>query len=207
MIKNIGIVFVLAVGLGAGVGVLASGDPVRGKEISQPCVACHGADGNSAANIYPKIAGQHHRYLAEQLKLYRAGVKGGRQGANAAIMYGMSANLSDQDIEDLAAYYESQKTSKGEAAKEFVKLGEALYRGGDLQAGIPACASCHGPRGLGNALARFPKLSGQHAAYTSAQLHAYASGDRKGRGIMHVIAHRMTDEQIKAVSEYVAGLH
>lgn len=185
---------------------LLPGDATRGLEKSQTCVACHGTDGNSVIPNYPKIAGQHAGYIIQSLKQYREGPGGERDNP---IMYGMAAGLSDQDILDLAAYYSSQKITMGEADPALVALGEKIYRGGNLDANVPACIACHGPRGEGNYAANFPSLSGQNAAYVAEQLHAFRSGTRKG-GVNDMMAHvveRMSEDEIEAVASYVSGLH
>jgi cytochrome c553 len=185
---------------------LLPGDAQRGLAKSQTCVACHGNDGNSVIPDYPKIAGQHAGYIVESLHEYREGPGGERDNP---IMYGMVANLSDQDILDLAAYYSEQKITLGEADPALVTLGERIYRGGNVEANVPACIACHGPRGEGNAAANFPALSGQNAGYIAAQLHAFRNGTRKG-GVNDMMAHvveRMSEEEIKAVASYVSGLH
>ena len=183
-----------------------AGDPDAGKTKSQPCAACHNADGNSINPIWPKLAGQHAGYLSKQLMEFRKGAEGKR---NNPVMYPMAMGLTDQDIHDLAAYFASQKTTEGKASSDLVALGEKIYRGGNLETGVTACVSCHGPHGMGNAAANFPRLSYQHAAYTEQQLKSFKQGTRNNspNGMMHDIAKRMTDEEIAAVSSYVEGLH
>lgn len=167
------------------------------------CVACHGADGNSPADIYPKIAGQHADYLVKQLKEFKTGTR------DNAIMLGMSATLSDQDMEDLAAYYESQTTTPQTVSPDFVDAGRKLYMGGDLQRGIPACTACHGPRGNGLALANFPKISSQHPAYLKAQLESFRSKARNNdqNGMMADVAAKLSDADIELLSQYISALH
>lgn len=186
--------------------LFALGDPNKGKVLSEPCAACHNADGNSAAGIYPKIAGQHEQYLIKVLKDYRAGEDGKRYEPTMA---GMTASLSDQDIEDLAAYFSKQKMSPGATPESLLTLGQAIYRGGNITSGVPACIACHGPVGTGNDLASFPRLSGQHAEYIANALKSYKEGKRKGNtaDIMHDVVKHMTNEEIEAVSSYVSGLH
>jgi cytochrome c553 len=185
---------------------LATGNPDLGREKSQVCGACHGVDGNSTVPIWPKIAGQSEKYLEHELVEFRKGEKGTRFEAS---MYGMTQNLSDQDIADLAAYFAKQKPTPGAVKANFVALGEKLYRGGNLKTGVPACSACHGPKGEGNELALYPRLSGQNADYTMDQLKKFKSGTRSddANGIMRDIAKMMTDEEIQAVSSYVSGLH
>ncbi len=181
------------------------GNAQAGKDKTQTCVACHGNDGNSTVPNWPKIAGQYENYLVKQLKDYRAGEKGPRFEAS---MYGMVANLSDQDIADLAAFYAGQTQTMGKAQNAYVALGQRIYRGGNVQTGVTACLACHGPEGKGNEPARFPKLAGQHAIYIENQLIAFRDGKRKNspNEMMESISHRMSDEEIKAVSSYIEGL-
>lgn len=181
---------------------LATGIP----EKSQICATCHGVDGNSTVGLWPKLAGQHENYLIKELMNFKAMDKGGR---NDPTMVGMVQNLSEQDIHELAAYYAKQKETPGSAKAELVSLGERIYRGGNLKTGVSACIACHGPTGNGNALANYPKLGGQQAEYTMAELKKFRAGARSNdpNSIMRDIAKRMTDEEIQAVSEYVSGLH
>jgi cytochrome c553 len=181
------------------------GNIEAGKGKTQTCVACHGPDGNSTVPNWPKIAGQYENYLVKQLREFRLGEKGPRYEPS---MYGMVANLSDQDIADLAAYYASEKQTLGKANSALVEVGQRIYRGGNLKTGVTACLACHGPEGLGNDAANFPKLSGQHATYIDLQLHAFRDGKRKNspNGMMESISHRLNDDEIKAVSSYIEGL-
>ncbi len=179
-----------------------TGDAVAGKQKSATCVACHMADGNSVNPQWPKIAGQSRQYIVKQLKLFKDKVR-----VNP-LMNPQAISLSDQDMQDLGAYFESQKPSKATASKEHVALGEKIYRGGNPATGVPACLSCHGPNGVGNPAAGFPRLSHQHSAYTEQRLKAYRKGTNyPGAEIMAGVAKQMTDSQIKAVSEYIQGLH
>jgi len=206
--KNIGLLICLF--LGFNTTALAQGDVESGKAKSVTCAACHGTDGNSAIPMNPKLAGQHENYLVKQLTEFKlASQTGGQEGRNNAVMNGMSAALSEQDIQDLAAYFSAQEPTKGEASEEFVELGNKLYLGGDLDRGITACIACHGPRGNGTSLSGFPDISGQHAEYIASQLKMFRSGDRANslNGMMGDIAKRMTDKDIEAISSYVAGLH
>ncbi|MGD9592399.1 MAG: cytochrome c [Candidatus Berkiella sp.] len=181
------------------------GSPEAGKDKTQTCVACHGTDGNSTVPNWPKIAGQHELYLVKELKDFRAGEKGPRYEAS---MYGMVANLTDQDIADLASFYASQKQTMGKAQNAYVALGQRIYRGGNVQTGVTACLARHGPEGQGNDAANFPKLAGQHAVYIENQLIAFRDGKRKNSPIemMESISHRMSNDEIKAVSSYIEGL-
>lgn len=173
---------------------------------TQTCVACHNADGNSTVPNWPKLAGQYDNYLIKQLKDYRLGDKGPRFESS---MYAMAATLTDQDIAELAAFYAQQTMTPGKAKQEFVALGEKIYRGGNVQTGVTACLACHGPDGKGNEAAKFPHLAGQHSLYIENQLHAFRDGKRKNSPgeMMESISHRMSEEEIKAVSSYIEGLH
>ena len=191
--------------------VLARGDVEAGKTKSAPCAACHGVDGNSANPEWPKLAGQGAPYIFAQLRLFKNGER------KNALMSPMAAALSEQDMHDLAAYYESQTTTPEAADPDVVELGEAIYRGGIIEKGVAACTGCHSPTGAGNPAAKFPKLSGQHAKYTEIQLKAYRAEDLHGHQegqretanakIMVKVAERLTDEEIRAVAQYTAGLH
>ena len=186
------------------------GDPEAGKAKNAICAACHGVDGNSALDINPKIAGQHANYLYKQLSEFKlASQTGGKEGRNNAVMNGMAAALSEEDMKDLAAYFSSQDMKAGETPEEYVLPGGALYRGGDEERGITSCISCHGPRGNGMGLAGFPDISGQHASYTKSQLEQFRSGMRANdmNGMMRDIAKRLTDEDIEILSQYISGLH
>jgi len=186
--------------------VLAGGDAEAGQGKSAVCAACHGVDGNSVIPNWPKIAGQHAPYLERQLKLIKSGAR------LVPEMAGIVAGLSDQDVADLAAYFSGQ-TSKASLAKEETRvIGERLYRAGNLKTDVPACLACHGPAGEGNPLAVFPALAGQHSVYTEKILKDFRSGTiwgekNEANKIMADVALRLTDDQIKAVSAYVQGLH
>jgi cytochrome c553 len=181
----------------------ALGDPAAGEQKAAPCVACHGPAGQSTNPVWPKLAGQNERYLLKQLKDFKSKVR------QNSIMEGQVVALSDQDMADLAAYFSKQKPSEGTASQASLSLGERLYRGGNPNTGIPACMACHGPSGAGNDLAAFPRLSGQHAPYTTLQLKAFKSGERSNDGdskMMRGLVQNMTDAEIHAVAEYVSGL-
>ena len=183
---------------------LAAGDPAAGKALAGTCSACHGVAGVSSNPEWPSLAGQHARYLAKQLRDFKAG-----KTRSNPIMAGMVAPLDDQKMEDLAAFFESQARPTGSADPALVKLGEKIYRGGNAETGVAACMACHGPNGIGDPRAGFPSLSGQHAKYVSNQLHAFARGDRSNdaNGMMRDIAAKMSDEEIEAVASYVQGLY
>lgn len=174
---------------------------------SQVCAACHGADGNSTAPANPKIASQGVDYLNKQLRDFKAA--GGKKPLReSAIMNGMVANLSEADMQGLAAYYSGQALKPAAAAdKDLAALGQKLWRGGDMANGVPACAGCHGPAGAG-VPAQFPRLAGQYAEYVVAQLQAFRSGTRANdpSGMMRGVAAHLTDAQIRALAQYVAGL-
>ncbi|HKK14343.1 MAG TPA: c-type cytochrome [Gammaproteobacteria bacterium] len=182
---------------------LAKGDAAAGKAKSTTCAACHGADGNSANPMFPKLAGQGEEYIIKQLHDFKSGAR------KNATMQPMAAPLSDQDIEDLAAYFSSQKTTIGKADPKLVDAGQALYRGGDMKTGVPACMGCHTPDGAGNPAAKFPMLHGQHAKYVVTQLKAFRAGERHNDAgkMMRNIAEKLTDHQIEAVASYIQGLH
>ena len=164
------------------------------------CAACHGADGNSGTPAYPKLSQQHPEYLVKQLQEYKSGKR------NNAIMKGFASTLSDEDMKNIA-YWVSTKSSKPGFAKEkeLVGLGERIYRGGIADRQVPACAGCHSPNGAGIP-SQYPRLSAQHAEYTSTQLVSFRDGVRKNSLQMNQIAAKMNDREIKAVSDYIAGL-
>ena len=180
------------------------GDPAAGKAKSAACAACHGPDGNSTNPEWPKVAGQHAGYTAQQLRYFKEG-----ELRNNAMMAGMVAGLSEQDMQDLAAFYAAQTMSGGFADAELVALGRSLYQGGNDETGVPACMGCHGPAGRGDPRAGFPKLAGQHATYTRAQLEAYRLGTRSSdpKRMMRDIAVRLTPDEMEAVASYINGLH
>ena len=184
----------------------AAGDATAGQAKAAVCGACHGPDGNSPAPNFPKLAGQGERYLAKQMREIKDGKR------VVLEMTGLLANSSDQDIADIAAYFASQKGSVGAADPKLVARGEKLFRGGDLDKGLPACTGCHSPNGAGNAAAGFPHLSGQHAAYIAKQLTDFRKEDagRANDGdamTMRTIARKLSDEDIAAISSYIQGLH
>lgn len=186
------------------------GDAKAGKDKAAVCAACHGADGNSPVAMYPKIAGQHAHYIEKQLKDFKAGMtSGGKEGRNNAIMGGMAMPLSEQDMKDVAAYFASQKMTAGSTPEDVVAEGERLYKAGNAERGIPACAACHGPRGNGTSLSNFPKISFQHPDYVKAQLEAFRKGERANdpNNMMRDIAKKLTDHDIEVLSKYLNGLH
>jgi len=181
----------------------ADGDAAAGKGKAAVCGACHGMDGNSASGQFPKLAGQNASYIVEQLSDFKSGKR-----ANP-IMAGQAKGLSDQDMQDIAAYFASQTRLVGEADAGQVKQGESLYRNGNKDENVPACLACHSPDGAGNALMKVPALGGQHASYVVAQLQAYASGSRTTdpNKMMEIIASRLTPAEMQAVASYIEGLH
>lgn len=188
--------------LGSATAALAAGDPTAGKAKSAVCAACHNADGNSTVTQYPKLAGQSADYLVKQLQEFKSGAR-----VNA-IMVGMVAPLSPQDMEDLAAYFSSQQITRGAADPALAPAGEALFRGGNLTSGVAACAACHGATGAGNPAAKFPALAGQHAEYVETQLKAFRAMERANDAgqMMRGVTAKLTDPEIKAVASYVQGL-
>lgn len=178
-------------------------DPAKGKTLSATCAACHGADGNSVNPVWPKLAGQHAKYLYKQLTDFKEGNRSNAQ------MSPMAAPLSNENMADIASYFSSQKTKRGAANPDLIETGEKIYRAGDAETGVPACMACHGPTGAGNPGALYPVLSGQHAEYIKIQLNAFKAGTRSNDAnkVMRTIAGSMTTEQIEAVSEYIQGLH
>ena len=182
----------------------AAGDATAGQGKAAVCGACHGADGNSVAPNFPKLAGQGERYLLKQMSDIKAGNR------TVVEMTGMLDNLSEQDLADIAAYFASQKMSVGAADPKLVARGEALFRGGKLKEGMPACTGCHSPNGAGLDAAGFPQLGGQHAGYVAKQLTDFREGNRTNDGdslIMRSIAAKLSNKDIEAVSSYIQGLH
>ena len=182
----------------------AAGDAQAGKEKAQTCVACHGADGNSPSPEFPNLAGQNAKYTSKQL----ADFKAGKERSNP-VMAGMVANLSPEDMADLGAYFATLTPAGGFVSQENLARGERIYRGGNKSSGVPACMACHGPTGAGDPMAGIPALAGQRPQYTASQLTAFRSGTRSNdrNHMMRDASHRLTDEEIQAVSQYVAGLH
>ncbi|RRV25087.1 cytochrome c4 [Pseudomonas sp. o96-267] len=182
----------------------AAGDAEAGQGKVAVCGACHGADGNSPAPNFPKLAGQGERYLLKQLHDIKSGNR------QVVEMTGMLDNLSEQDMADIAAYFSSQKMSVGAADPKLVERGEALFRGGKLEEGMPSCIGCHSPNGAGLAAAGFPHLGGQHAQYVAKQLTDFREGNRTNDGdamIMRAIAAKLSNKDIEAVSSFIQGLH
>ena len=202
-------------GVAAATAVLAAdsvpvfpGDPAKGQQIvSQVCSACHNADGNSTVVTNPKLAGQHPEYLVKQMKNFKAEGSKPAERTNP-IMNAMIAAYSEEQMQDIAAYLSAQ-ARKSEVAKNYetVEFGRKIFRSGDLAKGLPACASCHGPTGAGMP-AQYPRLSGQFPEYTEAQLRSFRAGERSNDSnkMMRMVTIKMTDPEIKAVADFIAGL-
>ena len=188
---------------------LPKGDPVAGEQKAVICSACHGADGNSMVPMFPKLAGLGERYLLEQMQHIRDGLR------PVAQMAGQVDNMSDQDLADIAAFYNQQQRTVNEADPELISLGEKVYRAGVAERNVAACIACHNAEGSGNGPAGFPAIGGQHADYIASQLRAYRKGyeDPSGRvtdgeiRIMRSNAFGLSDLEIEAVAAYVSGLH
>jgi cytochrome c553 len=180
----------------------AKPDLVKGEaSFTAACAACHGADGNSAIPANPKLSQQHPEYLVKQLQEFKSGKR------NNAIMKGFATTLSDDDMRNIAYWLTSKKAKQGFAKdKELVSLGERIYRGGIADRQVPACAGCHSPTGAGIP-SQYPRLGGQHGDYTAAQLTGFRDGVRKNNLQMSQVAAKLNDREIKAVADYIAGLH
>lgn len=194
----VSIVLVFATGV-----VQAAGDAAAGEAKSVTCLACHGPGGNSLVPIWPKLAGQHQSYILKQLNAFKSGER------KNDLMTPMAAPLSEQDMADLAAYFSSQQQTPGVAAANKVKIGEKIFRSGNAVTGIAPCMGCHGPSGLGNSAAVFPRISGQHAAYIEQALKDFRAKVRTNDAnmMMQGVAASMSDEEIAAVAQYLQGLH
>jgi cytochrome c553 len=182
-------------------------DPAKGDTLfnatpanSQSCASCHNADGNSAIPANPKLAQQHPEYILKQLQDFKSGKR------KSPIMKPLASALSDEDMRNIAFFVGSKKGKTGFAKdKDLVGLGEKIYRGGIADRQVPACAGCHSPNGAGMP-AQYPRLSGQHADYTTAQMVAFRDGQRLNNPVMNGVAAKLNDREIKAVADYVAGL-
>ena len=193
------------------------GDPKAGQAKAGACAACHGLDGNSADAQYPKLAGQHERYIWRQLHLFKTGQR------ENPIMQGMAAPLTGQDMRDIGAYFATQAPRAGvaddtvikvgpNADRKFYQVGERVFRGGRPADKIPACIACHGPAGRGNPGPSYPQLGGQHAAYTVARLQYFRGGgvsgkDKEANTVMTEVARTLSDEDIQGLATYIEGLH
>ena len=188
--------------------VFAAGNAAAGQAKSLVCASCHGENGANVIDpSYPQLAGQNEKYLARQLKMYQSGER------DVALMTAQLIGKSEQDLDDLAAYYASQPAESSEAtgSDAEIALAQQIYKGGIASKGVAACSSCHGPGGAGNAQAGFPRISGQSVQYTAAQLIAYREGERKSDevygGMMRGVSRGLSDREIAALSDYISGLH
>ena len=183
---------------------LVDGSADAGQRKSVTCGACHGPDGNSVNPMWPSLAGQHAQYVYKQLQAFKNGTR------KDVLMSGQAMMLSDDDMRDLAVYFEGQTAAaKAVADPSTVDKGERLYRGGDSESDVSACLACHGPTGRGNPAASYPSIHGQYATYTAKQLRDYASGTRVSDGptrVMRDISKRLSEEDIQAVASYIQGL-
>jgi len=193
------------------------GDAKSGQTKAGSCAACHSADGNSTDAQYPKLAGQHERYIWRQLKMFKSGER------ENPIMMGMAGGLTEQDMRDVGAYFATQKVVPGVAddsviasgpnqGKKFYQVGERIYRGGNAATGVQACMACHGPSGRGNPGPPYPSIGGQHASYLVAKLQFFRGGgiwgkDANANKVMSAVAHNLTDEDIQSLATYIEGLH
>ena len=188
---------------------IKSGDADKGSQLVQTCAACHGQDGNSINTEWPNLAGQNQKYLYEQLLYFKSGER------NNVLMMSVTPylnSISDEEILDIAAYYASQKSNIGQAKDDpdLLKLGQALYRNGNLEKGIPACTSCHSVYGDGNSQAGFPAIAGQQVGYLISTLKAYRSEERNAGEqalVMQSIAKNLNDQEIDALSNYMHALY
>jgi cytochrome c553 len=178
----------------------AKPDLAKGQATAAVCSACHTVDGSRGAPANPILAGQHPEYLVKQLQEFKSGKR------KNAVMAGFAATLSEEDMRNVAAFYASKSAKPGTAKnKDTIRLGERIWRGGIADKGVPACAACHGPTGSGIP-AQYPRLAGQHADYTESQMLGFRSGARANNAQMMTIAAKLNDAEIKAVSDYIAGL-
>lgn len=205
-------VAVLALLLGSSLMVSSSveaGDVTAGAQKAAQCAACHGKDGNSINAQWPKLAGQNEKYLIKQIKDFRLGVKEPGKGRVGAQMAGLWGNVSEEDAVNISAFFAAQQTQLGAVNKDSLELGKVIYFQGDAERGVPACVACHGASGKGLDAAGYPAVSGQFPEYAVKQLKAFAAGERNNdeSAIMRDIAVRMSDKQIKAVADFMLGLH
>jgi cytochrome c553 len=203
MMKKMLLTAVIGMTLAMSTSLMAAGNASAGKSKAVMCAACHGADGNSPSDMFPKLAGQGEAYLVKQLIEFKSGVR------SNAVMASMVAALSEQDMADIAAYYSSKTITPGAVSEDLAAAGQQIFRAGNKESGLPACMACHGPTGAGVPAAKWPALSGQHSAYVEAQLKSFAAGTRSNdpNSMMRDIASKMKAEEMKAVAAYVAGLH
>ncbi len=185
---------------------VAQGDASAGQAKAAICAACHGADGNSTVPQWPKLAGQHADYIVRQFNLIKSGAR------PVPEMAGIVAAISEQDIDDIAAWFSSQVIKGGVADESLVKSGEKLWRAGNAESGVPACMACHGPAGEGIPLAGYPALRGQHAVYIVSSLTRFRAGTNWGEKdvnsqVMNGVATALKDNEINAVASYIEGLY
>jgi len=196
------------------------GDPEAGQAKTQLCAACHGIDGNSVVDMYPRLAGQSERYIAQQLMLIASGQ---RTEGLVVTMLPFVEGISEQDMRDMGAYFASQTSGAGVAddtvveegtyaGMKFYEIGQQIYRGGDPARGVPACLACHGPSGAGNPGPPYPSIGGQHATYVAQRLQHYQAGktqedDPAQFHIMAAVTHSLTEQEIQALASYIQGLH
>jgi cytochrome c553 len=207
--KNHAHYFWLSLLLGGSLAALSAhaqeGSVEAGRAKSATCAACHGVDGNSVTPDWPMLAGQHANYIVKQLRAFKGGER------TDVTMKPFADMLSEQDMLDVAAYFEAQKPTPKGADPSLVNLGQQIYRGGVPARGVAACIACHGPDGSGNPLAAYPRISSQHAAYTTKQLNAYRLGDRRSdvdvNQMMRNVAGQLFEEEIRALASYVQGLN
>lgn len=188
--------------LGVNSVALSAGNVAAGEAKSAMCAGCHMPDGNSVIPQFPKIAGQHEKYLVKQLLEFKT------MKRKDDTMLGMSAALSEEDMADIGAFFASKKPTPTAADESKVALGKDVYRGGNISTGVPACMGCHSPAGSGNPTAKYPALAGQHVAYTVKQLIAFRDGTRTNDSgsMMRNIAFKMSSAEIEAVANYIATM-
>jgi len=188
-----------------GMAAVKPGDATAGQAKSAVCAACHGMDGNPASSQYPKLAGQHENYIVRQIGLFKTHKR------DNAVMMGFVMSLTEQDMHDIGAYFAGKSSLPGIADAKFVARGEALYRGGDAKAGVPACAACHGPAGRGNPGAGYPQLAGQYADYLTLKLKDWHDGktwgDDERAKVMPTVIKGLSEEDLAALASYIEGLH
>jgi cytochrome c553 len=185
-------------------GTALAGNAEAGKTKSAACAGCHGVDGNSPAPAFPKLAGQNEAYIVKQIHDFKA-----NSARKNEIMFGMVAALTDDDAKDIGAYYQMQSVSQAATFDESkLAAGREIYKGGNLQTGVPACQACHGPAGGGVAGIGFPQLGGQYVEYTLAQLKAFKDGSRTNddKKLMRLIVEKLSEEDMTAVANYIASL-
>lgn len=195
----VGLMFVFAIS-----GTATAGNAEAGKTKSAACGGCHGVDGNSPAPAFPKLAGQNEAYIVKQIKAFKANSERKNE-----IMLGMAAALTEEDAKDIGAYYQTQSVTQAAPYNESkIAAGRELYKGGNLQTGVPACQACHGPTGGGVAGIGYPQLGGQYAEYTLAQLKAFKDGSRTNddKKLMRSIVEKLSEEDMTAVANYIASL-